>query len=119
MTISEQTLAVAVLPTRRLSLEMEACNDTLSADRRQIEARIHEIFTDNPARALLAIGCIPREFRFSPSVEYWRSICADFVHDLRVNPRTEELREKQILPFPQEKAGEWLERSCIRLVQCV
>jgi non-specific serine/threonine protein kinase len=111
LTTSEQTLAIAVLPTKRLSLEMEACNDMLSADRRQIETRIQEIFADSPAKALLAIGCIPQEFRFSPSVEYWRLICADYVHDLRVDPRTEELREKQTLPFPHENAAEWLERT--------
>ena len=107
MTLSDQTLAVAVLPTGRLSLEFEACDDVVSADRRQIEARIHVVYAADHARAFLAIGCISPAFRLSPSIEYWRSICAEFVHELLADPRTEVLREKQRIDLPIEKAAQW------------
>jgi len=107
LTLSDQTLAVAVLPTGRLSLEFEACEDVVSADRRQVEARIHEIYAADHARAFLAIGCISRSFRLSPSIEYWRSISAAYVHELLLDPQTEVLREKQVIDLPHEKAVQW------------
>ncbi len=108
MTLSDQTLAVAVLPTGRLSLEFEACEDGVTSDRRQVEARIHEIYATDHAKAFLAIGCISPSFRLSPSIEYWRSICAAYVHELLVDPNTEVLREKQTISLPDEKAAEWV-----------
>ena len=39
LALSDQTLAVAVLPTARLALEFEACENIVSSDRRQVEAR--------------------------------------------------------------------------------
>ena len=107
MTLSDQTLAVAVLPTGRLALEFEACEGIVSSDRHQIESRIYEIYAANHARAFLAMGDIHLSFRLSPSVEYWRSVSEAFVHDLLVDPRTEVLREKQIIDLPHEKAVEF------------
>ena len=107
MAISDQTLTVAVLPTGNLSFEFEVCEEPLSSDRRQIETRIYEIYDADHARAFLAIGCINPAFRFSPSVEYWRSIAATYVHELLVHPETEFLREKQCIEMPGEKGVEW------------
>lgn len=108
MTLSDQTLAVAVLPTGRLALEFEACENAVSADRRQVEARIHEIYAADHAKAFLAMGCISKSFRLSPSIEYWRSISAAYIHELLVDPGTEVLREKQIIELPHEKVTEWV-----------
>ncbi|MCX5883531.1 MAG: hypothetical protein NTU74_17570, partial [Deltaproteobacteria bacterium] len=107
LALSDQTLTVAVLPTGRLALEFEVCEEVVSSDRRQVEARIYEIYTDDHAKAFLAIGCISRSFRLSPSIEYWRSISAEYVHELLVDPHTEALREKQVIDLPNEKAAQW------------
>ena len=107
MALSDQTLTVAVLPTGRLALEFEVCEDVVSSDRRQVEARVHEIYATDHAKAFLAIGCISRSFRLSPSIEYWRSISAAYVHELLVDPGTEVLREKQVIDLPPEKAVQW------------
>ncbi len=108
MTLSDLTLTIAVLPGGKLTIEFEVSEEVVSPDRRQIETRIHEIYTEDPSRALLAMGYIPRAFRLSPSVEFWRAISATYIHELLVDPRTEELREKQIIALPDEKVVEWL-----------
>ncbi len=110
LTISDQTLTVAVLPTRKPALEFDACEEALSSDRRQVEARIYDIYAADHARAFLAIGCIHPAFRLSPSVEYWRSISAAYVHELLVHPQTEVVREKQCIELPGEKVVEWAAR---------
>ena len=107
MALTDPTLTVAVLPTGKLALEFEACEDVITSDRRQIETGIHEIYSTDHARAFLAMGCISRSFRLSPSIEYWRSISAAYIHELLVDPHTEILREKQTIDLPHEKAMEW------------
>jgi hypothetical protein len=107
LALSDQTLTAAVLPTGRLALEFEACEETISTDRRQIEAKIHEIYDSDHAKAFLALGCISHTFRLSPSIEYWRSISTAYIHELLVDPQTEVLREKQAIDLPHEKAVQW------------
>ena len=107
LTLSDQTLTVAILPTGRLALEFEACEDVVSSDRRQVESSIHNIYADDHAKAFLAMGCISPSFRLSPSIEYLRSISSAYIHELLVDPRTEVLREKQVIDLPQEKAAQW------------
>ncbi len=104
----EHTLVLALLPTRRPCLEQEPTDEPLSEDRRQVEARILDMYRSHPAVAFLAIGCIPGTFRLSPSIEWWRTIASAFVHDLLVDPQTEVLRERQQIAFPAEAALEWI-----------
>ncbi|MFZ3046550.1 MAG: DEAD/DEAH box helicase [Desulfatirhabdiaceae bacterium] len=109
--ISEsKTLVAAVLPPNNLILEQELTQETLSADRRQIETRLFEMYSSDPGKAILALGLVSPSFRLSPSVEYWRSLSAAYIHELLVDPGTETLRENQRIDLPDETATEWAGR---------
>lgn len=111
MTTPSESLVVAVLPTRRLTFEFEHCDCPVARDRADLERRVHEMCAADLGRALLALGVIDRAVRFSPSVEFWRELSGSFVHQLLVDPRTEELRGKAHVELPPEEARRWAARA--------
>ena len=88
-----ECLAAVVLPAGTPVLEYQPCEESASSDRREVERRIHDIYTSDHGRAFLSLGLIDRSLRFSPSLEYWRDLSASFVHEVLVDPQVDEKRE--------------------------
>ena len=107
---TSQTLTAAVLPSRNLIFEWEPIQTPRSSDREQIESRLFDLYSSHPEKAMLALGAVSAAIRLSPSMEYWRALCAAYIHELLVDPKTESLREKQIIDMSPETAAEWAGR---------
>ncbi len=105
-----ESLNAVILPTGKLILEFQPCEETLGSDRRAIEQRIHELFASDHSRAFLALGLIDRAVRLAPSLEYWRDIAASFVHDVLVDPLTEKKRGTINSVLDDEGAAAWIGR---------
>src|SRR3972149_3214148 len=105
-----ECIAAAVLPTGALTLEFQPCEDAIGTDRREVERRIHEMYTGDHNRAFLALGLIARSLRLSPSLEYWRDLASSFVHEALVDPRVEETRGDAGIVMNAEEAAAWSAR---------
>lgn len=110
MTLDNKCLSAVVLPARRLALEYEPCDETVGSARREVERRVYDLFAEDRGKAILALGLIERSLRLSPSIEYWRDLSATFVHEVLVEPRTEDLRDRMRIDLRQEDAAAWAAR---------
>jgi non-specific serine/threonine protein kinase len=99
---NNECLVAAALPTGRLCLEYQPHADTIGPERREVERHLRALFTENPERACLALGLVDQTLRLDPSVEYWRDLSAAFVHELLVDPLTEQQRGKVRIALPDE-----------------
>jgi len=110
LTHQSESLHAVILPTGKLLLEFQACEETIGFDRRAVEQRIHEIFTSDHGRAFLALGLVDRTLRLAPSLEYWRDLAASFVHAVLVDPRAEEKRGTIDSVMDDEEVAVWVGR---------
>lgn len=107
---TSHTLTAAVLPSRNLIFEWEPVQTPRSSDREQIESRLFDWYSRDPETAMLALGAVSAAIRLSPSMEYWRELSAAYIHELLVDPKTESLRENQMIDMSPETAAEWAGR---------
>lgn len=105
-----ESLTAIILPTGKLLLEFQPCEDTLGSDRRAVEQRMYDVFISDHGRAFLALGLIDRALRLAPSLEYWRDLAASFVHNVLVDPLAEEQRGASDSVLDDEEAAAWAGR---------
>ena len=107
---ASQYLAAVVLDSGHVAFEFQQTQEAVSAGRRELEKYLYEIYEQDPARALLALGLTEPSFGFSPSMEFWRGFSALFVHALLVAPETEKRRGQMRVELAQEEAEDLISR---------
>ena len=105
-----QMLVAAVLDSGRVAFEFYETEEAVGRGRREIEKYLYEIYQQDPARALLALGLAEPSFGFSPPMEFWRGFSALFAHALLVAPETEKRRQRMRVELSHEKTTELLAR---------
>ncbi len=99
---------ISILTREDLLLEWRKGETAPSEESEHLQEKTFRNFHSEPDSWLFKLGFAPEQAPLPESVEFWRSLAANFAGKLAMTPDLEELRDAAQVPPPEEELKDWI-----------